>query len=63
MDSYLLIKYAEIEAIVTEVKGMESENNNRLRRGESIAYPDTEFNHKADDLRFLANRIAGEHGK
>jgi hypothetical protein len=53
-DAWLLAQRTKIEAIKTEIKGMEAMNMFRMYLGESLAYTDDAFNEKAEALRNIA---------
>lgn len=57
METWLLAKQAEILALEAEIQGMVAENLVRVHRGESVAYNDTAFNEKAEQLRYVADQI------
>ena len=57
MEAWLLAQQAEMEAIKVEVQGMIAENQQRINRGESIAYNDDAFQEKAEQLRGVATCI------
>lgn len=40
-----------------EVEGMRAENESRIQRGESLAYPESEFNDAAQELSGIAQEI------
>jgi hypothetical protein len=57
MEDWLLIQKAQIDAINTEVCGMVALNQYRISRDETIAYDDTAFQEKANELRAIADLI------
>jgi len=57
MESWLLARQAEIEAIKTEVQGMIALNQYRISRDRTIAYDEDAFQEKANALYEIANCI------
>lgn len=54
MNEYDIKRLALILAEQSEIEGMKAENYQRAHLNESVAYPDSEFMMKADQLRELA---------
>ena len=48
---------ADLMALEADVKGMEAENANRERRGESQAYAEKDFRLKAAEMRGVASAL------
>jgi len=57
MNSWLLAKKAEIEAVKVEVAGMVALNQYRIDRNETIAYDDVAFQERADMLWNISEEI------
>lgn len=54
MASQMYALVAEMEAIKADIQGMRWENESRIHRGEAIAYPNSEFMMKSDELNILS---------
>lgn len=55
--SKLLGLRSQVDALYVRAMGMQAENMARHSRGETIAYPDTEFNYLADSMERLSVQI------
>lgn len=54
MNQYDVKRLALVLAVQAEIEGMKAENNQRLSNDLSLAYTDSQFQDKANDLRNLA---------
>ena len=54
MNEYDIRRLALILAVQADIEGMKAENLTRAQRRESLAYPDSEFMMKSEELRNLA---------
>lgn len=57
MELWLLAQKASITAIEAEIQGMVAANQERLIRGESLAYSGEAFEYLAIQLRDISNMI------
>lgn len=56
MNEYDVKRLALILAVQSEIEGMKAENMQREQLGYSMAYTDSDFCGKAEELRTLANK-------
>lgn len=54
MNQYDVIRLALVLAVQAEIEGMKACNDDRSQLGHSMAYTDTDFCNKAEELRMLA---------
>ena len=54
MNDYIVRRLALVLAVQAEIEGMKAENMQREQRGYSMAWTETDFCQKAEELRNLA---------
>ena len=59
MDDYTVKRLALILAIQAEIEGMKAENEERMFLGRGVAYDESSFLEKAEELRVLASKHMG----
>ena len=59
MEHYDVIRLAHVLAVQAEIEGMKAANENRRQVDGGMAYIESDFNEKAEELRQLAS--APEH--
>lgn len=55
MNDYVVKRLALVLAVQAEIEGMKAENKQREQQGYSMAWNESEFCQKAEELRNLAN--------
>ena len=57
MEDWQVKLHIQAMAVMVEVEGMKAENVQRIDNGNSIAYDDSAFCEKSEELRAIANEI------